>query len=375
MQIPTIFLLCCTELASSIRIAVGLKKIYEMKSIADIKELTARFKRGPGDVVGVDIAEAGVSIVRMKRANDGSISAISADVLPAIAPGKPGEGAATAAFVLPSKLRAHYVSIAVTGESAVIKLLSFPGHFDEAAEAKVVENMGLESPDSYRISYKLVSEGHGKAEARVLSVALPEPEAQAAVQLFPSGLPAPLSLEIAGLATLSAFLRACGETHKEEAVGVIDFGDRITSFGLFNKNNLALVRRFPVGTSTVLSKVQETLGVDMETARGIISDGSFDISQSVSEVMEPLVKQLIVSRDFVERRENCQLSKLYTSGALVVSRDLTDEMHSSLGVDVSVWNPFQGLTMAPGALPDRFVGQEWRFAAAVGACAATFEET
>ena len=77
----------------------------------------------------------------------------------------------------------------------------------------------------------------------------------------------------------------------------------------------------------------------------------------------------------MERRENCQLSKLYTSGALVVSRDLIDEMHSSVGVEVSAWNPFQGLTVAQGAIPERFVGQEWRFSAALGACSGTFEET
>ena len=347
-----------------------------MKSIADIQELADRFKRGPADVVGVDVADTGASAVRMKRGSDGSVSVICADMLSDQTVGKTADAPSTAApLSLPSKLRGRYAALSTTGESAVIKLLSFPGRFDEAAEAKVVENMGLESPDSYRISYKLVSEGHGKAEARVLAVALPETEAQAVLHLFPSGLPAPFSLEISGLATLSAFLHAYGDQHKDDAVGVIDLGDRITSFGLFNKNVLALVRRFPVGTNAILAKVQETLGVDMETAAGIISDGSFDISQSVSEVMEPLVKQLIVSRDFVERRENCQLSKLYTSGALVVSRDLIDEMHSSVGVDVSLWNPFQGLPLAQGAIPDRFAGQEWRFSAAVGACVATFEET
>jgi Tfp pilus assembly PilM family ATPase len=261
------------------------------------------------------------------------------------------------------------------GENAIIKLLSFPGRFDEAAETKVVESMGLDNPDNYRVSYKVISEGHGKAEAKVLTVAVPEADAAASVKLFASGLPVPLSLELSGLATISAFLHACGEQHKEEAVGVVDFGAHGTSFGLFNKNVLALIRRFPVGTGAVLAKVQETLGVDLDTARGIVSDGSYDISQSVSEVMEPLVKQLIVSRDFVERRENCQLTKLYASGALVVSRDLIDEMRSSVGVDVALWNPFQGLTLAPDAVPDSFAGQEWKFSAAVGACVATFEET
>jgi len=347
-----------------------------MKSLTDIKDIANRFKHGPSDVVGIDVSEAGVNAVRMKKANDGTVSVVCADVLPALPASKPGEAPITGiSLSVPSKLRARYVSLAVVGESAVIKILAFPGRFDEAAEAKVVESMGLDTPDNYRISYRVISEGHGKAEAKVLTVAIPEADAAASVKLFSSGLPVPLSLEVSGLSTMSAFLHACGEQHKDEAVGVVDFGTNATCFGFFNKNVLAVVRRFPVGINTILAKVQETLGVDLETARGIISDGSFDISQSVSEVMEPLVKQLIVSRDFVERRENCQLAKLYASGALVVSRDLIDEMRSSVGVDVAFWNPFQGLTLAPGALPDSFAGQEWKFSAAVGACVATFEET
>lgn len=345
--------------------------------MADIKELLNRFKKGPADVVGVDVGESGIAFARMKKSNDG-ISLLAADMLPLppeLAQEPTDAVPEVQAVVVPPKLKGKYACITVTGASSVIKLLSFPGHFDEAAEAKVVENMGLDNPDKYRISYKLVSEGHGRAEARVLTVALSELVAQAALKLFPVGIPAPLSLEISGLATLTAFLHSQEKKIAETAVGVVDFGSDVSTFGLFNKSHLAHIRRFNAGTNSILNKVQETLGVDMETAQGIISDGSFDISQTVSDVMEPLIKQLIVSRDFVERRENCQITKMYVSGGLVVSRDLMDEIKSSMGIELEVWNPFDGLTVTQGAVPENFAGQEWRFSAAVGACLSTFEDT
>lgn len=345
--------------------------------MADIKELAQRLKKGPVDVVGIDVGEAGIAAARMKKTNE-AVSLSAVDMLP-LPPELAQEPTDTVPDVqplaLPPKLKGKYVSLSVAGASSIVKLLSFPGHFDEAAEAKVVETMGIENPDKYRISYKLVSEGHGRSEARVLTVALPEPVAQAPVKLFPIGVPAPWSLEISGLATLTAFLHSQAKKIQEASVGVVDFGAEISTFALFHKGYLVLIRRFNVGTNSILNKVQETLGVDQETAQGIISDGSFDISQSVSEVMEPLIKQLIVSRDFVERRENCQISKMYISGGLVVSRDLVDEMKSSMGVEIAGWNPLDEITVAPGALPENFAGQEWRFAAAVGACLATFEET
>ncbi len=339
----------------------------------DLKQMFSRFKHGPSDVVGLAVQENGVSAVRLRKSGE-LITVVAADVLPP--PETPKEpGVQAQPLAVPSKLKARYASIAVSGDQAVIKLLSFPGHFDAAAEEKVVENLGLDHPDQYRIGYKLISEGHGKAESRILAVALPEPAAATGTMLLPSGTPAPYSLEVMGLSTFTAFLHSVGPQIQDAAVGAIDFGANTSSFALFTKGLLALIRRFPTGTNTVLGKVQESLGVDRETAQGIISDGSFDISQPISDVMDPLIKQLIVSRDFVERRENCQITKMFASGDLIVSRDLIDEMKSSLGIEVAFWNPFQGLTLPQGAIPENLAGHEGRFSAALGAGLATFEET
>jgi Tfp pilus assembly PilM family ATPase len=347
-------------------------------NIDSLKEFTSRLKkkRMPTDVVGLDLTGAGINAVRMRK-SDTEISVIAIDTVATAAAGSDSAGDSEGEVTplsLPPKLKARYAAFAALGETCIVKFLSFPGRFDEAAEAKVVENLGLDDPNKYRVSYKLVSDPQAK-EAKVLAVALPEQEAAGIPLLLPTGLPAPYSLEIAGLATMTAFLHFLGDKAKEDAVGIIDFGTNVSSFALFNKGTIALVRRFNFGTSALLNKVRETLGVDIETAEGIIADGAFDISQAVSEVMEPIVKQVVVSRDFVERRENCRISKMYVSGALIVSRDAIEEIRSSMGLTVETWNPFEGLTMSSGALPENLAGQEWRFAAAVGACLATFEET
>jgi Tfp pilus assembly PilM family ATPase len=121
--------------------------------------------------------------------------------------------------------------------------------------------------------------------------------------------------------------------------------------------------------------VRSGLGVDAPTAAGILADGSFDISHTIAEVMDPLVKQIVISRDFVERRENCHMSRLYLSGGLTVSRCVRDELRGALELDVETWNPFEGLRVQSGAVPESCVGREWMFASAVGACLGTFEET
>lgn len=341
--------------------------------MSSTKELLARFKGSPNDLVGVDISNTGIKAVRMHKTKDQS-SVVAVDILPPV--NIPDNLTSEVPLLeLPQRLKARYVSLAVPGDGATIKLLSFPGPFRDSSIQKVIESLGIEDLDKYRISYKVVTEGHGKSESRILAVALPETEASGAPKLFPIARPAPYSLEISGLASMTAFMNGPAVNASDAAIGAIDFGDNASTFTLFNKGVLALVRRFNIGTNNIVDQVQESLGVDRETAQGIITDGAFDISQSVSEVMEPLIKQLIVSRDFVERRENCSISKLYASGGITLSRDSLDEMRSSLGVEIDSWNPFdiESITIEPDAIPENLKGQEWRFSAALGACISTFE--
>jgi Tfp pilus assembly PilM family ATPase len=343
-----------------------------MKSL---KNMAGGWKKGPSDVVGLDIGTTGIKAVRMQKRETG-ITVLAAEVLPPVARGKDGTAVAApvTAVNLPQHLRARHGCLTVTGETAVIKLLTFPGAFDSKAEEKLVENLGIEEPAKYRIGYKVIAEGSGRSESRVLTVAVPDEHARLAPQLFPSGAPVPHSIEVAGLASMTTLLRSLGEKHKGGAVASIDFGTGMSTFAIFNKGILALVRRFSFGSTAVLDKVREKLGVDTETAQGILMDGSFDISQHVAEVMEPLTKQIVVSRDFVERRENCRVTHVYLSGGLAACGGLIEELKSAIEVDVDRWDPFDGLTLAPGALPEPLAAQRWRFSSAVGACLGCLEE-
>jgi len=344
-----------------------------------IKMLAARLKTKPADVVGLDIARSGVKAVRAKRGTDGTIALIAADILPAILlPGKPGEAPVTAApFSLPKNFACRYASLAVTGENAVVKLLNFPGRSDSIADQldeKVVEGLAVENAENYRINYKLLLESHGKAESRALAVAVPDVEAAGAVMLLPSGIPVPRSVELSGLAAMTAFMHGPGETHADDTVGFLEFGAAVSFFAIFHKKTPVLIRKFDVGSVKVLEKVRSSLGIDMATAEGILADGSFDISQQMGDVMSGFVKQIMVSRDFVERRENCRIGKVYASGGMTRSRDWLAEIKSAFSYEVSLWNPLDTMKVERDAFPERLKGHESRFAAAVGACLATLAE-
>lgn len=324
-------------------------------------EMIKIFRRDYSDVLGVDIGASGTKVVRLKRIN-GQATVVGVELLPVISLN--AEPSTLAPLQLPKSLKAKYVALATSSPGAMVKLLTFPAHTGKSVDAHVNELMGLGENAEFRVGYEVVQET--RTEIRVLAVALPDALAVAMCRLFPEGTPAPCSVEVSGMACMTAYGRGPGAGHPEECVAVIDFGAASTMVSFFNKGLLMLVRKFDFGAVNILKKLQENLGVDQDVAAGILNDGSFDVSRIVHQAMEPFLQQLTISWDFVERRENVHVASLYACGGGVSLRLWAQEIELATGQKPEIWNPFDGIAVQPEALPAALKGQESRFAAALG---------
>ena len=299
----------------------------------------------------MDIASTGVKVVRAKKSKEG-LSLLGIEVLPPIQLKELAEEDGSGnKLPLSKNFRPYYAALSVSGESAIVRHLSLPGQPDqnELAEKQIRDHLSLEG--KFRLGYIRTNPPQKKSETRVLAVALSEEEATHIEKLVASGSPAPLALEISGLSALSGFTISMGPTIEDQAVGFVEAGSKVTIIALFNRGVPALIRKFDFGGEALIRKVQQQMGVDHNVAEGIISDGSFDISQSVKDILDPFLRQLTISRDFVERRENCRISKLYMSGGMSLSSYWRDELQRSTGMGVEAWNPFSGFQVAPDAIP------------------------
>ncbi len=332
-----------------------------------ISDLTKFFQRGYTDVLGLDIASSSTKAVRLRKTNN-TLTLVAADILPRVTlPGTATE--VPPPLAIPRALQGRYVAIASSAPGAIVKLLTMPIHSDKSTDAHVNELMGLGDNSEYRVSYEQVSEG--RSEHKVLAAGLPDQTARVLCQLFPTGVPAPCSIEISGLASMTAFSAGPGAEHKGDIVAAIDFGATASYVAFFNKGVLSLIRKFDLGSDALLKRLQSSLGVDEDVALDILNDGSFDISQILRQTMEAFLQQLTISWDFVERRENNQISRLYASGGMSGLKTWAKEIQGVTNREPIAWNPFDITNVAPGALPDRLKGQESRFAAAMGAAIAT----
>lgn len=325
------------------------------------RRVAGRKKRSAVDLVGVDFSTTATKVVRLKKSKD-EISLIALDLLPAV-----DFSVAAQRVELPRNLEAHYACLAYSGSSSIVRMVNTPLSGDETLLSNDKLHELLNVKDDYRVSAQLIKKGKGRQDSNFLAAAIPKDDVAFLLNMFPAGPPAPASVEVSGLSFISAFLNARSSECENEGVCLIEAGESASHFVFLNKGVVVLVGKFGSGGATLRNKVAEDLGVDDELAATIISDRSINLSTTVFDVMTPFLKQLSMSKDFIERHQACRISRVYVSGGVSLLPHWVEMVEEYLHTQIVRWDPFENIQCESGLLPAELTEQTPRFAAAVGA--------
>jgi Tfp pilus assembly PilM family ATPase len=322
--------------------------------------------RGPlhQDVLGVDIGASATKAVRL-RVVDGQVRLVAAAQWPLLPFPAADAPVKSAPLAVPHALHARHVALALSPPSAVAKLLIVPRAANNLADFAFAGMLGLAQPDKFRIGIEVESSSHN--ETTVLAAALPEYLVKWAISLFPVATPTPCAVEIAGLAALNAIMHSLRAKPEDHAVMAIDIGAQTSTFAIFIRENLALLRQFPIGAGTVMARVASSLGMDEETARNVLSDDAIDASDAIHEALDPLMRQLVLGRDFVARHRNCRVGSVYLSGGLASTPFWRRHIASLLGFEANDWNPLTSIPSEPDTVSPELMASANSFTAALGA--------
>ncbi len=312
------------------------------------------------EIVAIELDAYETRCVKMRKSNSNFIiQAVEVlDPVDIVSNQRPGR------IMLPKNLMAKHTALTFSAETAIVKLLNLPGKIDASFENQIHEHIGVPEGIEFRIGYKIL--GHSRGETRVLIVAIPENVAYNALQCFSSGFPVPRSLELAGLSALNAFQGYLALKDINEAVGVIELGLHSSFFAFFSKKEPILIRKFEFGLGDIYEKVEQSLSVDRETAIGIVSDPSFDISQLVKGSSEQFIKQIVISKHFVERRENCLVKTFFSPMGVGISRNIIEELKIATSADVQSWNAFDVANISNTLDLTELKPVFWKFNSAIG---------
>ncbi|MBN2162625.1 MAG: pilus assembly protein PilM [Pontiellaceae bacterium] len=319
------------------------------------------------DLIGVDFSTTATKVVRLKQSGDDVVLS-GIDLLPAV-----DFSTASSRLELPRNISTYYGCLCYSCPNAVMRMVNTPIAAEENSLSDTKLRELLNVKEDYRTSATLISRGKGRMDSSFLAAAVPQDDVGFMLNMFPSGPPAPASLEISGLAVITAFLHARGAECADQAVCLIEAGEANSNFVLMNQGKVLLVGKMDFGIRRLCSKLAEDLGVDEDLARSILGDRSINISSSLSSVLGPFAKQISISKDFVERHQGCRVSKVYVSGGLSLMPCWTSEIGDLLHAEVAPWSPLENISYDAETLPADIEGQATRFAAAIGAALGGFE--
>jgi hypothetical protein len=309
------------------------------------------------NLLGLDFGTTALRAVHLRRIK-GQLTVVGAAIYPPVDPSS--DKAALPEF--PESYDAPYASLCVSHELSAVRILTLSGPGDPAAQVR--EQFG--SGGDARITQYPITPPQVRP-ARVLAASLPEKLIYSCLDLFRSGPPALCNLEIAGLSALSAGLFALGGEAAQEPLCLLDVGAKATLVFFMNKGVPVLIRKYDVGSDRFLEKVQSELNVDQATAIGVLHEGAVDVMHIFKGIMDSVIRQVVISRDFVERNEKCRIMKIHCSGAISSSPFWRQMLRDVAFMEVTTWNPLDRLAVLPGAFPEECRGAETRFAGALGA--------
>ena len=243
-------------------------------------------------------------------------------------------------------------------------MLAVAGVQNDAAaiEQALRSQMGLDA--SYRIRFNGEGgEKDGQGE-RFFAVACNDAEVRAMVGLYARGRPALWSLEVSGLAALASALDNPLAADRSQPLCLMEFGEKTSFLAIMSGDRIALARKFDVGAETVIDRIQKMLGVTREIAESVLREGAIDISKAIREAIDPFLRQVMISREFVERSENCRVTRALVTGGLSMCRYWRDEVQRVTGMTIDAWDPFSGIDTGLAADGD-WAMQRNRFSAAV----------
>jgi Tfp pilus assembly PilM family ATPase len=327
-----------------------------------------RSKRRYSDLIGIDFANSATKVVRLKQTGN-EVSLVGIDLLPAV-----DFDSESARIELPRNMTTYYSCLSYSRPEAVVRLVNTPLAADEEnlPDAKLRELLSVE--EEFRVSSRLIKRGKGRQDSSLLAVAIPQDDVGFMLNMFPAGPPAPASLEISGLSFISAFMHARGAECSNEAVCLIESGELSSTYVFMNQGNIVLIGKMNFGSRTLLARLSEDLGVDEDLAGSILNDHSINISSSLNSVLEPFLKQVSISKDFIERHQGCRVDKLYLSGGLSLLPSWSAEVGQMLHLNTIPWSPLENISCEADILSPELEFEVTRFSAAIGAALGGFEQ-
>jgi type IV pilus assembly protein PilM len=171
----------------------------------------------------------------------------------------------------------------------------------------------------------------------------------------------------------NAFELAEPEAFQKEVVAVVDLGFKHSTISILSAGELMLNRVVGLGGDKLTSGLAEVMNTSYAEAEGIKVGMPQEVESALLPLLTPLGRELRISIDFFEHKQERTVSQVYVSGGAARSEFIMQALQNEMMIPCKSWNPvsFLELTLPADKLAEieRVSSQ---LAVAVGAAISCF---
>lgn len=264
--------------------------------------------------------------------------------------GKGGVKAALQDLLSISKLSLKRVNISLSGPAVIVRYIEMPAMKNE--ELKSAIKFEAEKYLPFKIKDSIIDcavlDKTGSGSMRVLLVAAKKMEVDHLLKLF-----AEVGLEVSTIdadsfAFLNAFQRSKNGEKDEASYGLVNMGAKFSNINIVTKGEAYFTRGILWGGLDITERIKDAMGVEFDEAEALKikpSEKREEVVSIITPVLERLSSQIRISLDYFESQFGKSVEKLCVSGGTAYLFNIVDFLKDNLGVEVVMWNPFEGITI------------------------------
>lgn len=242
-----------------------------------------------------------------------------------------------------SKLSSKRANVSLSGPSVIVRYIEMPPMKREELMSAIKFEAEKYIPFDIKeaiVDCAVLDKGPSGNTNRILLVAAKKEKVNSYMETLKELGMDISSIDVDTAAVFNAFQRACLEAKQESVYAMANIGARFSNMNIVAKGQ-------PYFTRDILW-------------------GGMDAGNAEKPVFEKFVSEIHMSFDYFETQFGKNVERFYISGGGSYLLNIRDSLKDSLGIDVILWNPFDGIK-----IPDEAGSKEARdfpaqFAVAVG---------
>lgn len=329
---------------------------------------------GPKELIGLDIGSSGIKLAHVKAAGaeykvkkfgvfplppDAIVDGAIMDHISVI------EGVKTALREL--KVREKEVATSLSGHSVIIKKVvlptTTPEELEESIQWEVEQYIPFDIKD-VRIDFQVIGPlKEDPSKMDVLLVAVKSDLVNDYISVVKDAGLTPAIVDIDSIAAGNAF-ELCRPVSDEQVPMVLNVGASFMNINILHAGVPLFTRDVPMGGGIYTSEIQKQLAVGFETAEelkvGTKNPG--ERAEKLTEVMRTVSGLLATEAQrsynfFSATYPDRLVTKVYLTGGAAKSTFLKEMLAEKIGVDVELFDPFEGLSLEERAVDPAVVAR------------------